>query len=93
MLLNIFGEFRSTRFFSFSLKNYYTVKKRAFKFIYFKNKFYDQKAHKKLHIRHITLTLFFQAVFEVLLLQNGKKCQNAVNFLGTSLKYQKCFQS
>ena len=32
------------------------------------------------------VTLVFQAVFELLLLQNGKKSQNGANFLGTSLK-------
>ena len=34
----------------------------------------------------ITGTLVFQAVFELLLLQNGKVYQNGANFLGTSRK-------
>ena len=61
-------------------------KSRTFKFVYLQNNLYHQKVHKKLHIRHYHGYPGFQAVFELLVLQNGKKSKNGANFLGTSLK-------
>ena len=45
------------------------------------------KTAQKLYTYHIIMvTLVFQAISDLLLLQNVKNVQNGTNFLGTSLK-------
>ena len=52
----------------------YCRKSRSFKLVYLKNNLYSQKVHKKgTYKTLLTVTVVFQAVFEVLLLQDGKK--------------------
>ena len=58
------------RLFSFIIKLSYCKKSQAFKLLYLKNNLYRRKIIKKLHIRHYYGYPGFQAVFELLLLQD-----------------------
>ena len=63
----------NTFFFSFTIKLLCCQKSRTFKFVYLQNNLYHQKDHKNYIKDIIMVTLVFQAVFELLLLKNGKK--------------------
>ena len=70
---NFSCEFQSTRFFfQFYYKTIILFKLANLQVRLFKKNFYHQNVHKKPHTRHFTVTLVFQAVFELLLLQSGK---------------------